>query len=969
MKIKGLLFGLLISFFFISSSSAQGVKSEGQKEAIQIEPDIHDAHLNLGIAFEKSGKYLKAIAAYQEALTIKPDSASAQNHLTNLKQKLADERTLEEKKIIEGTLVEAQKRIQTNPDDYISQLKLGVTYLGMGLKLAAIDPLKEVIRINPSDRILADAQLVLGIAYKELGQHQNAIASMKEVIQINPSSRHVAYAHFHLSTIYQNIDGYTRTVSNKSQYHNNEALQLLLPDDSINEGDPANSQLKEAILLLERPLKDNPDSRVLTYAHYYLGVGWIKQFFLVANVYGNKNFYKGFEKFEEAIKFQDPMRHSEDKELPESNYTLTLDYLNWISNRNYSGINEFQNQGHLKSNQTTEFGDASNAVAVKREEQEKYHIVDSPGDPCLVKLKGEGWQEQSNSSQEQDDFTSGTPDPLATAIESSPLVQGLVGLFDKIESMLPKADMGEETYAGDSQQNSMVEDEESVQQIPDDANAHFLRANCYKNLNINRQAIAAYKEVIRLDPNYPDAHYYLGLTHQNMGDINLAKLFYNKALKVNPNDTATRDQLSELANESAANSKSEENIISNDALKKKRLAELGRPLEEMDAEFEKAEKIFNAAADEVQSLNPNGAFAPLSDSLVKARLARDFVTVKGIVTPLAENGHANSQYILSRIYVGALGVSQNMKEGPRLLRLAAEGGQVKAQMLLAFSYKMGVENPEANITKDLTESFKWYRLAAEQGNAAAQHHVGVMYAEGEGVAKDLKKSMKWIQRSAKQGDEDAKKSVAALKTRGMFLERVPLEADDIADSYSEEVKRSLETLQSTGMCVGCLLVGVDMSSKDLSHNELTKADLSKAILKKTYLLSAKLDDANLKEADLTGANLTGADLTGANLTGANLTGANLTNANFTSAELSGGNLSLSRGKATFEGANLTGANLSGANLRGSMINANLTGANLTGANLKNADLSGVNLTEANLTNATLPKLDNETGGKDPGQEN
>ena len=37
------------------------------------------------------------------------------------------------------------------------------------------------------------------------------------------------------------------------------------------------------------------------------------------------------------------------------------------------------------------------------------------------------------------------------------------------------------------------------------------------------------------------------------------------------------------------------------------------------------------------------------------------------------------------------------------------------------------------LPQDFKEGVKWYRLAAEQGNAAAQSNLGVMYARGKGV--------------------------------------------------------------------------------------------------------------------------------------------------------------------------------------------------------------------------------------------
>ena len=49
---------------------------------------------------------------------------------------------------------------------------------------------------------------------------------------------------------------------------------------------------------------------------------------------------------------------------------------------------------------------------------------------------------------------------------------------------------------------------------------------------------------------------------------------------------------------------------------------------------------------------------------------------------------------------------------------------------------------------------EWTPLA-EQGYATAQHNLGVMYANGEGVEKNLTEAMKWYRKAAEQGNENA----------------------------------------------------------------------------------------------------------------------------------------------------------------------------------------------------------------------
>ena len=55
-----------------------------------------------------------------------------------------------------------------------------------------------------------------------------------------------------------------------------------------------------------------------------------------------------------------------------------------------------------------------------------------------------------------------------------------------------------------------------------------------------------------------------------------------------------------------------------------------------------------------------------------------------------------------------------------------------------------------------TEAVKWYRKAAEQGNAKAQYNLGWMYDNGRGVVESDSEAVKWYQKAAEQGHEKAK---------------------------------------------------------------------------------------------------------------------------------------------------------------------------------------------------------------------
>lgn len=57
----------------------------------------------------------------------------------------------------------------------------------------------------------------------------------------------------------------------------------------------------------------------------------------------------------------------------------------------------------------------------------------------------------------------------------------------------------------------------------------------------------------------------------------------------------------------------------------------------------------------------------------------------------------------------------------------------------------------AERTTDLTEAFRLWEMAAEQGNAEAQYRLGVCYYNGEGAETDYKKAMKWFCKATEKG--------------------------------------------------------------------------------------------------------------------------------------------------------------------------------------------------------------------------
>ncbi len=95
------------------------------------------------------------------------------------------------------------------------------------------------------------------------------------------------------------------------------------------------------------------------------------------------------------------------------------------------------------------------------------------------------------------------------------------------------------------------------------------------------------------------------------------------------------------------------------------------------------------------------------------------------------------------------------------LRLAAKQGNADAQFHLGCMYYDGHGVPQ-----NYTEAVKWFHLAAEQGNASAQFKFGLMYDTGLGVPQNYAEAVKWYRLAAEQGDADAQNNLGCMYKDG-----------------------------------------------------------------------------------------------------------------------------------------------------------------------------------------------------------
>lgn len=99
------------------------------------------------------------------------------------------------------------------------------------------------------------------------------------------------------------------------------------------------------------------------------------------------------------------------------------------------------------------------------------------------------------------------------------------------------------------------------------------------------------------------------------------------------------------------------------------------------------------------------------------------------------------------------------------------------QGLAAAQYRIGVMYAEGKgVPANDAEAALWFERAATQGDAAAQYDLGASYAEGVGVRKDAVTAAKWFLRAADQGFPLAQLNLGLLYASGNGVPQDNIEA-------------------------------------------------------------------------------------------------------------------------------------------------------------------------------------------------
>jgi len=98
------------------------------------------------------------------------------------------------------------------------------------------------------------------------------------------------------------------------------------------------------------------------------------------------------------------------------------------------------------------------------------------------------------------------------------------------------------------------------------------------------------------------------------------------------------------------------------------------------------------------------------------------------------------------------------------LRAKAERGDARAQVELGVGCDL---ESSFGTTNRYAEALKWYRMAAEQGDAEGEFHLGGFFENGNGVARDISKAVELYKEAADQGFAPAQRSLGLMYQLGI----------------------------------------------------------------------------------------------------------------------------------------------------------------------------------------------------------
>ncbi len=183
-----------------------------------------------------------------------------------------------------------------------------------------------------------------------------------------------------------------------------------------------------------------------------------------------------------------------------------------------------------------------------------------------------------------------------------------------------------------------------------------------------------------------------------------------------------------------------------------------------------------------------------------AEQVKDYIQAIAWYQKAANQGHAEAQSNLGRIYYRGLGVEYDVIKANVWYQKAANQGHAEAEYGLALLYRY-----RRDTERDFAQAIAWYQKAANQGHAEAQYSLGRIYYNGRGVGvkQDYDQSHYWYLKAANQGHIEAQEIIGDNYFKGNFgAKKDYVQAatwyQKLADQGSDNAKLKLARMYRSG---------------------------------------------------------------------------------------------------------------------------------------------------------------------------
>ncbi|MEX0924101.1 MAG: SPOR domain-containing protein [Rhodovibrionaceae bacterium] len=167
----------------------------------------------------------------------------------------------------------------------------------------------------------------------------------------------------------------------------------------------------------------------------------------------------------------------------------------------------------------------------------------------------------------------------------------------------------------------------------------------------------------------------------------------------------------------------------------------------------------------------------------------EFEEALRILQPLADAGDARAQYGIGKIYeTGGGPIVSDPQQAVLWYSRSAEQGVAAAQNNLALMYAEG-----RGVSQNKPQALALWEAAARGGHPHAQYNMGLLFYRGEGVERDLSMAAAWFGQAAESGLAEAQFAVAEMHRLGIGLpqdDRKALGWYQLAAAQGHEAARS-----------------------------------------------------------------------------------------------------------------------------------------------------------------------------------